>query len=250
MLRPGEPEPAKVAEAFARSRVGRVIVEELVEKAGWQVCGDAFVQDGEIAFVELGDGHFRDDGVYFAPYGETFPSRHTPPVLRQVRDLVARIVADVGFRTGPINIDVLITREGEPFVVEIGPRAGGNHIPTAICLRTGADIVGATVEACLDLQFQFPRDASPRKRPIASYMLHSRSNGVFRGVALSAEIERRLLESTLYVQPGAIAATFSTGSDALGNMLLGFDSPAEMEQVMATIDEHVILDIETLAPLA
>ena len=61
----------------------------------------------------------------------------------------------LGYVRGPFNHDILVTPEDEIFINEIGPRNGGNFIPTAIKLNTGVDMIAATVEAALHWDYEF-----------------------------------------------------------------------------------------------
>jgi hypothetical protein len=49
---------AALAYAFSESRSGEIIIEEHVVRSGEQACGDGYMQDSKLAFIELGDGIF------------------------------------------------------------------------------------------------------------------------------------------------------------------------------------------------
>jgi biotin carboxylase len=242
LLEPDGFDPLRVDQAFAESRSRTVVVEELIAKSGHQICGDGFVEDGELAFVDFGDGHFYDDGRFLAPFAETFPSLHPRSVLTRVHQALARILRATGYRRGPINLDVLITASGEPFVVEIGPRAGGNFIPTAISLRTGTDLVAAAVESCLDPAYRLPRRREPPAGHVACYMVHSRTGGIFQGLRLGEELRRHLVATHLYLEPGGRVGPFLKASEAVGNLILRFDSAAQMHRMIRDMPAHCRVD--------
>lgn len=232
----------RVEQAFSESRSRMVVVEEFVRKSGHQVCGDGFVEDGELAFVDFGDGHFYDDGRFLAPFAETFPSLHPGSVLAGARQALERILRATGYRQGPVNLDVLITASGEPFVIEIGPRAGGNFIPTAISLRTGTDLVAAAVECCLDPSFRLPRHPELPEEYVACYMLHSRTGGIFQGLRLSKELHRQLVATHLYLEPGGRVGPFLKASEAIGNLILRFRSSQQMHRMVREMPLHCSID--------
>lgn len=232
----------QVDQAFAESHSRTVVVEEFVPKFGHQICGDGFMEDGELAFVDFGDGHFYDDGRFLAPFAETFPSLHPPSVLARAKQALERILRAAGYRHGPVNLDVLITDSGEPFVIEIGPRAGGNFIPTAISLRTGTDLVAAAVECCLDPNFRLPRHPELPEEFVACYMLHSRTGGVFQGLRLSKELHRQLVATHLYLEPGGRVGPFLKASEAIGNLILRFHSSQQMHRMVREMPAHCSID--------
>ena len=47
---------AALAYAYSESHSGEVIIEEYVAKSGKQVCGDGYMEESKLAFIELGDG--------------------------------------------------------------------------------------------------------------------------------------------------------------------------------------------------
>jgi len=231
--------------AYSSSITKRIIVEDHVRKLGRQVCGDGFVVNGELVFVEFGDGHFYDDCEFLAPYAETFPGTHQPAHLEKVRQKLAAIVREAGFRNGPFNLDVFITEAGEPFIIELGPRSGGNYIPRAIFLNTGVDVVGAAVEICLDRGFEFPVVPPRQEKFFACYMIHSRTGGVLKEVKFTPEIAPNLFEINMYLSTGAHVEPFHKANTAIGNVILRFDSFAEVQSKMSRIQDFCYPEFET-----
>ena len=242
LLDPAGFDALRVDQAFAESRTRTVVVEEFVPKSGHQICGDGFVEDGELAFVDFGDGHFYEDGRFLAPFAETFPSLHPHNVLARTKQALDRILRATGYRRGPINLDVLITPSGEPFVVEIGPRAGGNFIPTAISYRTGVDLVAAAVECCLDSGYCLPRDRARDGGYVACYMVHSRTGGIFQGLRLSQQLRRHLVATNIYLELGGRVGPFLKASEAVGNLILRFDSSPQMHRMVRDMPAHCSID--------
>ena len=108
------------------------------------------MENGKLKFVCYGDGHFYNDSKFLAPFGETFPSKHTEKTLLKVSNKLEEILSTNSSTNGPFNLDVIIDYQNNPFVIEIGPRNGGNYIPTAIKLKTNIDLISATVELALN----------------------------------------------------------------------------------------------------
>ena len=135
-------------------------------------------------------------------------------------------------------------------MIELGPRAGGNYIPVAVSLRSGADYVGALVESALDPGFRFSPPAGGAGGYVACYMLHSRQGGVFRGVTFAPELKRHVVEYTPYREPGSEVGPFVKGSEAIGNLVLRFSSREEMYARLASMETLCRIDVERLEKAA
>lgn len=234
----------QIVYALDNSIAKHIIVEQYVQKMGRQICGDGFALDGEVVFVEFGDGHFYTDDDFLAPYAETFPSTHKPEHLAKVREKLQEIIRVSGFQQGPFNFDIFITSSGEPFIIEIGPRSGGNFIPEAIRLNTGVNVTAAAVDACLNWDFKFPQIRSRGNKFFACYMVHSRESGVLKSVRFSDAIRDNVFEKNMYLEPGDRVSVFHKANAAIGNIILCFDTFDEMQEKMDKIQQHCCVEIE------
>lgn len=235
----------RVEEAFEVSIKKEIIVEEYIEKQGRQVCGDGYMEMGRLVFVAFGDGHFHADSRFMAPYAETFPSEHSIPLLKKAAEKLERILLKAGYFQGPFNLDVLITKEGEVFVNEIGPRCGGNYIPMLIQLTYGVNLVAAAVEGCLNVQYQLtsPRFFSPEGY-YASYMLHSLESGTLKAIQLDNSLKDKIHAHHPYVDKTHKVSAFYQSGAALGNIVFRFDTYKEMHQNMDKINKLVRVVVE------
>jgi len=235
--------------AFKESRSKTVIVEDFVSKSGSQICGDGFMLRGRLAFIDFGDGHFYDDDDFMAPFAESFPAAHPEPTLQKTRQLIERILQSAGFFSGPFNFDALIKEDGVPFVIELGPRSGGNYIPTALSLKNEIDLVGAAVELCLDPDYCVPETRPRNESYYACYMLHSRVPGTLKGITFSPELKEQIVAFHPYLKVGDPVLRFNQASHAIGNLVLKFSSPEQMRLAIARFsDLHSIALEPAYAP--
>jgi biotin carboxylase len=233
-----------LAYAFSESRSDEVIIEEYIGRSGMQICGDGYMDRSKLAFIELGDGHFYDNDGLLAPFAETFPSTHSKAALDLLARKVETILAAAGYRKGPFNLDAIITRDGAPFIIEIGPRCGGNFIPTAIRCQTDVDLIAAVVEGCLDRAFVLDTEKVRSRRCFACYMLHSRSGGTFRGMHVDPSFCPHIVEENVYLPRGARVPPFRTASDVIGNLILAFASQTEMQDKIANFGAYCWPEVE------
>jgi biotin carboxylase len=229
-----------IERAFAESILGEIIVEDYVPRVGYQVCGDGYIEAGRLCFVQFGDGHFYDVPRYMAPIAETFPSSHSPTTLQELSELIEATLLAAGYRHGVFNVDALITSNNRPFILEIGPRSGGNFIPVAIYHHTGVNLVEAAVELALDPSAKVSTEKHRGDRYHACYMLHSKRTGVLDKLELNLKIcEGKVIDFTPYAQSGDYVKPFTQANFALGNVVVEFPSFAKMHEVVAAgNDKH------------
>tara|TARA_B100000085_G_scaffold282737_1_gene311893 strand:- start:1417 stop:2400 length:984 start_codon:yes stop_codon:yes gene_type:complete len=236
--------PEAINYAFVNSISKVIIVEDYIEKKGKQVCGDGFMFDGKLKFIFFGDGHFYDDKNYLAPWGETFPSTSDPNILVESEKVIENILNKCGYHSGPFNVDLFIDSNNKPFVNEIGPRNGGNFIPQVTKLATGVDMIAASVEYCYNKTFEFKPTSTPDKRYVySSYMIHSKEDLNISGWDYKQKLKRHIIKETLFSDYISSVSKFNNGSKALGNLMLRFESIAEMNELYKEINKQVVWSI-------
>ena len=230
--------------AFSESFSRTIIIESWIKKLNKQVCGDGFMQNDKLEFIEFGDGHFYDDGKFLAPFAETFPSTHIVEHLNKIKIKLEKILVSCGFLCGPFNFDVLVAESGEPFVVEIGPRSGGNYIPKAISLKTKVDMIGGAVECSLDRSFKLDVKKSESEKFYACYMIHSKSEGILDKISFDEDIEANIVEYNPYIKLGANVKPFYKASEAIGNLILVFNSHQEMLEKISKMSNYCRVELK------
>jgi len=230
--------------ALPFSREKLVIVEEYVDKAGFQIAGDGFVVNGELVFRLFANEHFNSTGNVLVPIGESFPSILEKERQQKVHDEIQRALSILGMRTGALNFDIRISHDGHIYLMEIGPRNGGNLIPQATCYATGFDMVKATVDAALGLPCT-DFGVSPVEGWYATYIIHSKNDGIFKGIEFGPGLESRVLEREIWALPGDEVKGFDGSNCTLGTMILKFKSQVDMLDYMENMDQHVNVIVES-----
>tara|TARA_B100000073_G_scaffold218813_2_gene182063 strand:- start:2516 stop:3724 length:1209 start_codon:yes stop_codon:yes gene_type:complete len=211
----------KIENAFNVSNTKQIIIEEYLSKKKPQVCGDGYYQDGKIIFIYFGNGHFYNNKNFMAPWGETFPSSHNKEILDIAKNKLELVLQLSGFSRGPFNFDLIITKDNKVFILEIGPRSGGNFIPTVIKKQTGVDMIGAEVEASINKEFRFKPKVTKKNQFFGSYILHSRQySGKFNKISFLNNINNYIEQITLYKKRGHLIEPFSSADKAIGNIII------------------------------
>lgn len=229
---------AAFAEAMGYSLGRRVIVEQFIPRTGWQIDGDGFISDGQIVFFGVMDQHQNPLRNPYAPIGLSCPSAQDPACQARARELIQAIFDKLGMRFGAFNFEYIISPDGQIYLLEIGPRNGGNYIPETIRYATGVDMLEASVRACAGDEYM-PALVQSRQLAASSYVVHAMRSGRFRGLEIAPEMDGRIVKSMLSVQPGDPVRAFRHGGDALGAMVLRFDSYPQMQQMMERMWEYI-----------
>jgi carbamoylphosphate synthase large subunit len=229
--------------AFSFSRNKRIIVEEFVNGIGEQLHGDGFVENGNLIFSSLGDHHYDVAINPFVPISTTWPSKKSPEILEKVVHEVRRVIQKLGFKNGPINIEARITNEDKVFIMEIGPRSGGNFTPQAICNATGFNEVKAFLDLLSGAKIDIPIS---HKCFSAYYVIHSECNGKLISLSINEKLKSFVHELNQYIKPGENVKSFHGANAAIGVLLMTFNSREEMDYIITNMQEFIDLKVEKI----
>jgi len=233
-----------VEDALIYSRCKRFIIEEYVEKNGYQIAGDGFSVDGKLVFRCFANEHFEANGVNpYVPIGESWPYIMPQRIHNKVHEEIQRALTLLGMKTGAYNFDIRIDDNEDVYLMEIGPRNGGNLIPQVTRYATGVDMVKCTIMAALG------EDCSSLKmEPVqgfwSCYMIHSLKAGILKGVTIDSEFRKRnIVELDILPKPGDYIPAFTGGNGTFGTMILKFSSQEEMLDKMDNMGRWVKVEL-------
>ncbi len=229
------PEAVNYALSFSHSK--RFVMEEYVEKDGPQIIGDGFSVDGKLVFSLYGEHIFDSkSGGEFAVQGGMFPLPDED-LKSRVDAEIQRVLTLLDMKSGAYNIEARLGKNGQIYLMEIGPRSGGNLIPELIREATGVDITKYTVLAamgddCDDLIQVNAKDFW------SYYVIHSAQAGVYQGLRIDPEFKEKHIKILLeQVKNGEKIESFDNASAAIGVVICRFNTRKEMYSCMKKIDE-------------
>lgn len=230
----------KFAYAMQFSREKRVIIEEYVEMEGYQVAGDGFSVDGELVFRCFANDHFNRNGLNpFIPISASFPYNMPKRIHNKIHDEIQRLFDLLNMKTGAYNFDVRVDKDENIYLMEIGPRNGGNYIPQVIKYATGIDLLEYTIKAtmgedCSDLKMVEPKGFW------SYYAVHSLKEGILKDIKIDKEIrEKNIVESHMNYDLGEKVPAFKGSNTSLGILLMKFSSMNEMLYMMDNSDKWI-----------
>lgn len=218
-----------VEEALSYSRAKRFIVEEFIEKKGYQVSGDGFSVDGKLVFTSYGNELYSGNGTReYVALGEFWPSLLTQEQKNKVDAELQRLITSLGMRTCAYNIEVILDKDDNVYILELGPRNGGSYIPQLINYATGVDLVDATLKAAMG--DEIPQlEMTETKNIVSNYMIYSTKAGKFKCIEFNPTFEKKnLLEVHCTASSGDDVHAYQNTSHSLGTILFKASSLDEM----------------------
>lgn len=231
------------ANAMSFSRQKIVIVEEFLVRRGHQIAGDGFIVDGELVFTGFMSEHFDKLCNPLVPIGESFPSYISEELKAKAKSEINRLMKLLNMKFGAINMDFIIDDNNDIYIIEIGPRNGGNLITDAIKAATGIDLAKATVQAALGLDYDKAFTATENNF-VASYITHALKSGIYSGTSIDDKIKNDILLFKDLTKIGDKVSSFDNAALDTGAMLIKFNSVEDMVYRMDNMEEFIKVNIK------
>lgn len=230
--------------AMDKSREKIVIVEEFIEMAhACMIGGDAFILDGKLKFCGFLNSH-RDPKVnQFVPIGTSFPLFMDDDKKRRVRNEVQRVCDLLNIKMGALNLELMFDKNEKLYIIEIGPRNGGNMIPDLLQMVTGVNLIGATVDVALgnnNINLNYEK----KEAYFSTYVVHSSQNGILKNISYSDKIKNNIIKKVLYKNENDNIEKFNGSNNALGIIFLKYESLDELEYKTKHINELVKVELK------
>ena len=230
----------KIIYAMSFSRGKRIIIEEYVEKYGYQIAGDGLSINGKLVFRCFANDHFDPRCVNpFVPVSASFPYNMPEEVHNKVHDEIQRLITLLHMGTTAYNFDIRIDKEYNVYLMEVAPRDGGNYIPDIIKYATGVDLVECSVKAAMGEDIRSKGITKPTGF-YSYYAVHSYEDGILEDVVIAKDVqEKNILENHIIKKPGDMIAAFTGANTTLGILLMKFDTIEQMLNMMDRSDEWI-----------
>jgi biotin carboxylase len=207
---------------------GRVIVEEFV--AGRDCGAEAFVIDGEVVMTGV------SERILGAPPGLVtvgHSMRPDDPAIEPLADRVATICEALGYRTGPVNLDLIEKPSGEIVIIEMGTRLGGNGIGELLGMMHGVDSTELAVRAVVDGEVPRPDILSTEdRRFVAARSFFADRPGILRSLHGTDDMAQvpGVVDVLVTAVPGDPVDTATQCRSKAGFVLLAADSAEELAE--------------------
>ena len=217
-------------EALAHSTLGSVILEEFIETDLPQQDGDIFVIDGKVVLWGICEEHKDVRLAPYTPAALLLPSGIDHDTDAKAKRLIQDVITALDFRTGPCNVEYIVSRDGRIFILDIGPRNGGNMIPQVIRHATGYDITAMTLQAAVGDNIIIEEKAH---KPYAMSMVaHTDHDGIFNGISLNQRLQQHLCDSLFLKDEGDSVNLFLNGKDTIACLTFSFDTKEQLTNAL------------------
>jgi len=230
----------EIARSFSRS--GDVVVEDFIRKSTYEMDGDGFVRDGALLFHCFGNQHNDVDCNPYVPMGISFPYVQNEKLQMEACRQINQVLKSLDMRIGGLNIEYLTDSLDRIYLLEIGPRNGGNLIPEVIKLYSGVDLIKMAVDSAIgeDIPYNLENQEFGN---YASYILHSASDGIVKKIIIDQSISPKVVYKNILVREGDHVGKFNGSHQTLGTFILSFKDTHEMLSLMDRM--HELVKVET-----
>lgn len=228
--------------AFSFSRCKRILIEEYIEKKHpYIIGGDIFVLDGKVILWGLLNCH-RDNTVNpLVPVGKSYPLIIEDKDLINVKNALEKLVGKLGIKNGAMNVELIVDKKGKVFLIDVGPRSGGNMIPDLLSDIFGVNIPEMSVKVAMG-----EKTECVLKQPeqyYATHNLHSNKNGIYKNIDFDDEVEKYIYRKSLYKKSGDVVEYFDNAAKCLGIVFMRFRDKEEMEFILRNINKYISLTL-------
>lgn len=219
--------------AMDHSISGHIIVEEFIDKQGCSSDTDSMSVDGKLVFVSFCAQRFDAEATNpYTPAAYSWPSTFTKEQEEYLTSEIQRLITLLGLKTVVYNIEVRVAPNGKPYIMELTPRGGGNRLCEMLRYATGVDMITAITRAMVGDPILELIEQKPYNGHWAEIILHADKNGIFDHLEIDENLPAEVVEEDLWVRQGNHVDSFEGANNAIGTLVLKFQSAEELEHAI------------------
>ena len=237
--------PQAINKALKESHSERFIIEDFLEKDGDTSDSDCFSVDGNLVYMSFSSQLFDDNAVNpYTPSAYAWPSSIPASYQVELTSEVQRLMTLLGMRSGIYNIETRVCKDGKAYIMEVSPRGGGNRLAEMLRLATGTDLIMEAVKAAIGEPLA---DISAPKYEgyWAEVILHGNKDGVFKELVIEPGFRSRyVVQEDVWVESGAFVEGFAGANNAIGTLVMRFESEQELVEKISQYHKWVSVAVE------
>lgn len=225
--------------ALKFSHSNEFIIEDFLEKIGDSSDCDSFSIDGKLKFVSFSAQKFDENCENpYTPAAFTWPASISKEHQEELTNEIQRLLKLLDMKNSIYNIETRECTNGKAYIMECSPRGGGNRLAEMIRYMTGVDMITNIVKSALGMDLDVI-EQKELKDNWAEIILHSEKEGTFEKLWISEEISSNIVENDLWIETGTHVGGFSGANEAIGTMVLKFDSEIQMNNVLNNQNNYI-----------
>lgn len=230
--------------ALTYSHRNEFIIEDFLQMTGCSSDTDSFSVDGELKFVSFNCQMFDKQAENpYTPAAYCWPATISDEHQKELTKEIQRLITLLDLKSSVYNIETRECVDGKAYIMECSPRGGGNRLSEMLKYATGVDLVGNSVKAALG-EPCVGIEQRPYNGSWAEIILHSEKRGVFDHLWISDDIKSNVIENDLWIEPGTKVGGFSAANEAIGTLVLKFDTQEQMKEVLSNQERFVKVKIK------
>ena len=236
-------DPAKLEEsiryALSFSHCEHFIIEDFIEKKGYSSDTDSFSVNGELKFVSFSSQRFDEKAENpYTPAAYSWPASISGEHQKELTSEIQRLLKLLNMGTSIYNIEVRESTNGKAYIMELSPRGGGNRLAEVLRYATGVDLITNAVRAAVGMPVEGV-EQKPYDGCWAEVILHSDKPGVYDHLWIADEIRSNVVEEDLWIEAGTAVGCFSAANEAIGTLVLKFETEERLRQIMGDLPSFV-----------
>ena len=230
--------------ALSFSHCDEFIIEDFIEKKGFSSDTDCFSVDGKLQFVSFSSQRFDESAENpYTPSAYSWPASISPAHQQELTGELQRLLTLLHMGTSIYNVETREGTDGRAYIMEVSPRGGGNRLAEMLRYATGVDLVTNAVRAAVGLPTEGV-EQKPYDGCWAEIILHSDTAGVFDRLWIAEEIRSNIVEEDLWITPGTKVGGFSAANEAVGTLVLKFETEEQLQRVMNDVPRYVKVQLK------
>jgi len=217
-----------------------IIVEDYIESKGLASDTDSFSINSDLQFVSFNNQFFDAKAKNpYTPAAYSWPALMDQRHQKELASELKRLVRLLKLGTSIYNIEVRVGKDDKPYIMEVSPRGGGNRLSEMLRHASGTDLISLAVRSAIGEPIE------ELQMPVyngywAEIILHAEKDGMFDSLFIDPYLKKNnIIEIDLWVTEGEKVNSFNSATDAIGTLVLRFDSEEEIKQAMIKRDELV-----------
>lgn len=234
---------AAIEYALKYSHCDEFIIEDFLKQKGFSSDCDSFSIDGEMVFWGFNCQYFdKKASNPYTPAGYSWPSSISCNNLNYLKSEIQRLITLLKLKTSVFNIEVRECENGKPYIMELTPRGGGNRLSEMMEIGTGASIISNAVRFAVGLPLVSINNGD-MKDNLVEVILHSDKPGIFQELKINENLKNKIIEIDLWIEPGDEVGGFSGANEAIGTLVLQFETKDEVDGFMENINQYVTVEL-------
>lgn len=221
--------------AMNASLIKKAVIETFIN--GKEYGAERLVVNGEITVLAIMQ-KWMTKPPYYAELGHAIPNDLNSNIEKKARNCVVNAIKELGINQGSVNMDLLITDDGNVYIVDIGARMGGNMIgPCIIPYGTGIDYMAAMIQASVNDDYSLKIDSD--KFAVVTRLLAFKS-GIVKKVPDIEYLENRYgVEIYHHLKKGMIVNEYHTNIDGCGYVVARDESRKIAEEKVDEVVKYI-----------